>query len=235
MHDEWKEAFEQEARNTLEQWQKHKFRSESDDLLFLILKGHLLIEEKLDAIIAIHFGDEKLSKALNLRFQQKARLAEAICTQYFNNSWWDPFLWPAIQLLNNVRNELAHKLESEKIREHVARLIRLYVELGKLHETSFITQTGETLPRLPDSLLTNDIRLRSLIINVLQLLDNLTVGLVALDKVVVAAIVADGAKAMSEAMDWMSSIQAKLRVELLLAGIASSSETSGSEDVPAAI
>lgn len=232
MQDEWKDIFEQQARKTLEQWEKHKFQLETDEQLFLLLKGHLLIEEKLDMIIAVHFGDEGLSKALNLRFHQKVKLAEAICTQYFKNSWWNPYIWPAINLLNQARNELAHKLESEKIATHVAGLLKLYDGLGQLHEQSFEKQTGKALPRLSGSLQTNEIKLRALIVNILNILDQLTVGLVALDKVIVDAILADGANAMNEAMSWMRNRQSKLRLKESVGKLVNHFEASDSEDVP---
>jgi hypothetical protein len=79
------------------------------DLQLLILKGHLLIEETLRAII-----EERISghAALGMddgskwTFDHKARLAEALCYGEEHDT-----LWTGVRKLNRVRNKLAHHVE----------------------------------------------------------------------------------------------------------------------------
>ena len=77
-----------------------------NDLTLITLKGHLLVEEILDSIIAKHCKDESALEGVDFRFQLKARLAAALTGQ--------PELAPAwvmIDKLNALRNALAHKIE----------------------------------------------------------------------------------------------------------------------------
>ena len=135
------------AESTMEMWEEHKFPTESDEILFLVLKSHLLIEEKLDRIVVVNFGPDSI-RELNLNFARKVILARAICSIHFvGDNWWDNFLWKAILELNGARNKLAHHLEHASISQRVGNLIAIYDQLGELMETSFEDETGTPLPR----------------------------------------------------------------------------------------
>lgn len=81
-----------------------------DDLTLIVLKGHILIEEQLLAIIQENVPYPNPIEADSLRYPQLARVAEALV--YAEEDDW---LWTAIQRLNKLRNVLAHELESPKL------------------------------------------------------------------------------------------------------------------------
>jgi|GEM_PF-5864511 len=218
--DEFLEKLGRElAKSTLQNWQKHRFPSESDETLFLFLKGHLLIEDKLENLINIHFGDERFTKKLDLTFARKALLAQAICQQYFGKAWWDSFLWPAINELNRARNEVAHTLKPSNINDRVTKLSKVYDDLGKLHEKAFRQQTGQELPRVPGSIMTVETKLRSLIYNVLTQLDGLTFGLVAICKTMADTIAESRSGILKESFDAMGRIYLEEETMHLLEGL----------------
>ena len=80
-----------------------------DESVLIVLKGHLLIEEMLDAIIRTFvFHPDHLDGA-RLGFSQKLHIARSMSLDEHNNGMWDIAL-----RLNSLRNELAHSLESDK-------------------------------------------------------------------------------------------------------------------------
>lgn len=197
--------------STFENWQKHKYPTDNDEILFIVLKAHLLIEEKLEGLIDVRFRDEGISKRLRLNFAQKVTLAEAISTQYLGRNWWDNFLWPTINELNRSRNELAHKLEPSNLPSRLANLVKIYDDLEKVHESSFSEQTGQVLQRVPAKKMTVEIKLRALFFNVLSELDNLFIGLIAVDNVLFEAFKSSGVAAFGESSKAMSYIQAHVQ------------------------
>jgi hypothetical protein len=94
---------------------------DSDDLSLITLKGHLLIEEILDDIIAFHCRKASVLAETNIPFFLKTRLAHALVG---DDSLPMP-IWPMIDALRVLRNELAHKLESAKLERAVSKFISL--------------------------------------------------------------------------------------------------------------
>lgn len=86
-----------------------------DELAHVLLKGHLLIEEALSAVLDQYvFHREHLEEA-RLTFAQKTQLARALCLR-------KNFLgeWNLILAINSLRNDLAHRLNSpERFRKLV--------------------------------------------------------------------------------------------------------------------
>ncbi len=83
----------------------------------LILKGHLLIEEQLDALIAAFSRDARPLKTARLTFFQKLCVAEALCGSLPVSKF--------IRQLNTLRNDLAHNLDTENIEARVDELLRI--------------------------------------------------------------------------------------------------------------
>lgn len=90
------------------------------DLTLVTLKGHLLVEEALDGLIATACSEPHHLENVEIRFFVKARLARALCGHIL----W-PGLWPMIDALNAIRNDLAHHLDSPKLQERVVRFLNL--------------------------------------------------------------------------------------------------------------
>jgi|SRR5579864_4078040 len=81
---------------------------ESDAPALVILKGHLVIEERLTAVIEkFVFHPEHLDKA-RLTFAQKVTIARSLSLDEDKNSMWN-----LIEKLNVLRNKLSHSLDGE--------------------------------------------------------------------------------------------------------------------------
>jgi hypothetical protein len=81
---------------------------ESDDPALIILKGHLVIEERITAVIEkFVFHPEHLEKA-RLSFAQKVAVARCLSLDQSGNS-----VWELIEKLNSLRNKLSHSLDGE--------------------------------------------------------------------------------------------------------------------------
>ena len=105
----------------------------SDDMTLVTLKGHLLAEEMLDEIIRSRCRAPSVLDEVNLSFFIKSRLARALVGPPFNNNK----AWEMLDALNELRNDLAHKLESTKFQARV----------DKLHKTvGFLTIDASVKP-----------------------------------------------------------------------------------------
>lgn len=98
-----------------------------NDLTLVALKGHLLVEEALDDLIAIACSEPHHLEKLNLPFRFKPTLARAL----FGHLLW-PGLWPLIDALNTVRNNLAHHLDSPLLQQKVMRFLSVRREHARL-------------------------------------------------------------------------------------------------------
>ena len=105
-----------EAREARSQ-RLHQILRTPDDLISLVLRGHLFIEELLFAAIEAHCQDTEHLKAARLRFPQLVALLRAL----EKISAAPPNYWVALSELNALRNALAHNLEPNDIESRVAR------------------------------------------------------------------------------------------------------------------
>lgn len=76
-----------------------------------ILKGHLIVEQHLLKYLEKHLPNAKALENEDLKFGRKLSLAKALSADK-----GDDWLWAALHTLNQVRNEMAHKLDSPKYR-----------------------------------------------------------------------------------------------------------------------
>jgi len=100
----------------------------TDDMIVIVLKGHLIIEEIFNEIIKSHCHDYASIRNANLTFYQKVHVVKALM------SGFSEMAFPAILLLNRLRNDLAHNLDSNK----KDKLINLFINesksiFGELH------------------------------------------------------------------------------------------------------
>jgi hypothetical protein len=88
------------------------------DLTLIILKGHLLIEEQLFAIVreSVVFPDALLQ--WRPRYRDISAVAKAL--HYRKEEDW---LWESVYRLNTLRNDLAHKLEPEDLESRLQQFI----------------------------------------------------------------------------------------------------------------
>lgn len=83
----------------------------SGDLELSLLKSHLLIEEALTTIICSAAQQPKYIERARLTFAQKISLARS-----FSALENEPWVWGALNKLNDARNELGHRLAMVEIR-----------------------------------------------------------------------------------------------------------------------
>ena len=92
----------------------------TNDLTILTLKGHLLVEEVLDEIVHAYCLQPSHLDGVDIRFQVKARLARALIGDILPKS-----MWAMVDALNSIRNDLAHRLESQKLRAKIAAFVEI--------------------------------------------------------------------------------------------------------------
>ena len=81
----------------------------SSDIEINLLKGHLLIEEVLTAIVRAGVRRPEHLNFKRMQFYAKAKLARAVFKGFD-----EPWVWKAVGLLNDARNSLAHGLDSSE-------------------------------------------------------------------------------------------------------------------------
>tara|TARA_R110002111_G_scaffold146250_2_gene212903 strand:+ start:203 stop:706 length:504 start_codon:yes stop_codon:yes gene_type:complete len=96
-----------------------KFFPESDDLIAVVLRGHMLVEEILEAILNHHAIDNKALAGIRLSFEIKHKLAHA-----FLRIPSPPEMWLSIRALNRLRNKLAHVVEPENLQGAIHNFIQ---------------------------------------------------------------------------------------------------------------
>lgn len=102
------------------------------DLSLIILKGHLLIEELLFALVSSAAKDASAIKSAGLSYYQLVWIAKAL----FEDDRLSPF-WDAMLKLNTLRNTLAHQLEPRDLSEKL-RLFSLAGSGGKAEAVDLV-------------------------------------------------------------------------------------------------
>jgi len=113
--DEMKALIDARTRHCKDLFRKH-FWNLPDDLSVIVLKGHLLVEQSLTAIISHYVGASGELAEARLQFSQKVALVKAFV------GWAFPVEvepWDFLKLLNRLRNDFAHELEPKKLAAHL--------------------------------------------------------------------------------------------------------------------
>ena len=87
----------------------------SGDKELALLKVHLVIEEVLTKIICKSMKNEIHIHNARLSFFQKCKITQAL--NEIDHAKW---VWHALKLLNQARNELSHNLTTEELAEKIA-------------------------------------------------------------------------------------------------------------------
>jgi len=93
---------------------------ESDDLLAIVLRGHLLVEEHIDRLNRHCLNYPEYYDQAKFNFGKKLLLAKALILVPYADR--DEFFGP-IERLNELRNNLAHNLESAKLKNKILEFI----------------------------------------------------------------------------------------------------------------
>lgn len=110
----------------------------TDDLTLLVLKGHLFIEEILGSIIKTIVTHENIVDTARLNFSQKAIMARAMCWDQHNNE-----VWAYIASINSLRNEMAHSLDSDRVKTKLNGLINKF----KSENENIENESNEYIPQ----------------------------------------------------------------------------------------
>src|SRR4051812_19131504 len=81
-----------------------------NDLTLLVLKGHLLMEERLFELLEASVTRPEFVTEVNLRTGQLISLTKAM---HWSDQW--AWVWEMASALNQLRNQLAHRLEPKDI------------------------------------------------------------------------------------------------------------------------
>lgn len=84
------------------------------DLVLVVLKGHLLVEEQLRHVVDEHVGHPNALANAQFSCSQIICLAEAFCADRTA-----PWLWMALRNLNSLRNDIAHRIEPKRFQERI--------------------------------------------------------------------------------------------------------------------
>jgi hypothetical protein len=82
------------------------------------LKGHLILEEELNAAVAARVPTPEYVLEAELEFAQLLSIAKAF---YFRSE--DSWVWGSIKKLNSIRNLMAHTLEPQGVDKKLFELV----------------------------------------------------------------------------------------------------------------
>lgn len=91
-----------------------------DDIIISILKGHLLIEKQLFALITVEAVKPQALKNSRLTFHQTLSVAESL--HWYKNDEW---VWHSCRKLNSIRNSLSHELELSNINRNIKEFLKI--------------------------------------------------------------------------------------------------------------
>ena len=107
---------------------------ESDDLIILTLKGHLIIEQMIVHMIEVSVPNTDALRPLDrLPFHQRAALAYSFLLPELaegnSASRGIAGMWQLVKQIGRIRNRVAHNLRVEDLEEDVEKYIESYVEV----------------------------------------------------------------------------------------------------------
>lgn len=108
--DEFFEKFSKEIR-------------EVDEVVNVVLKGHLLVERALDRIISLIFFHPDYILNGRQSFERKVQIARAMSLNAHDHHHWDLIL-----SVNSLRNEIAHKHPGDERKKKTERVRQASVE-----------------------------------------------------------------------------------------------------------
>ena len=134
----------EEERESLHYFLRHMPYQESD-LTLIVLKGHLLLEQKVREFINERMLNPEALKAARLTSHQAICLAEALTLP--ND---DPkVLWSILRNVNTLRNDLAHNLAPQKVERLVRAIESEFATFGSV-QSGFVGILGHLYAQLAE-------------------------------------------------------------------------------------
>jgi hypothetical protein len=84
------------------------------ELSLIVLKGHLLLEQLLTALILHYARPSADLREARLQFSQKVALVRAFVIFPFPSEFWG-----LLKVINQLRNDFSHELQPKKLEEHL--------------------------------------------------------------------------------------------------------------------
>jgi hypothetical protein len=113
-------------------------RKKIKDLTLAVIEGHLLIEEALDECIRTAVYHPEPLKSVRLMFYNKGMICASLCYKRERDE-----MWPVIWAVNQLRNTIAHNLDSEEIDEKVKYLRKCYIEALEPKPAAYAETQGD--------------------------------------------------------------------------------------------
>jgi hypothetical protein len=111
------------------------------DLRLAVLEGHLVMEEALNGFIEASLFDPEQLKLARTNFHLKGDFAVSLAANRHKDEMWAVF-WA----INQLRNEMAHNLDSKKIDEKMSFLRKSYIDALEPNPAAYAkTQTDKDL------------------------------------------------------------------------------------------
>lgn len=99
------------------------------DLALVVLKGHLLIEQRVRAFVEARLLKPEALGQARLSSHQLICLAESLCLPNPEPAW----LWEMVRKLNSLRNSLVHELTPVDIQDRINAFLAAYHEKHPIH------------------------------------------------------------------------------------------------------
>lgn len=124
--------------NEMLEYTKHLPSNERIPIELIVLKGHLLIERQLNALIECALIKPQSLNPARLTFAKKVNLAEALYGVISSINW------AHLRDINSIRNSMAHELEDDDLIPKIRRFINAvkgddikYVDGGLVEQLSY--------------------------------------------------------------------------------------------------
>lgn len=105
------------------------------DLTSLVLKAHLFAEELLYEIVLLHCKVPEALECIQFSFHHKLKLAEGLYGVHMYKVEFPRDIWPVLDALNKLRNELAHRIDSPKLENKIVNFLRASEKNFKTEES----------------------------------------------------------------------------------------------------
>ncbi|MBI2336533.1 MAG: hypothetical protein HYU97_07210 [Deltaproteobacteria bacterium] len=116
----WVKQCSEKFKRRQDQYFKHLNKK---DLDLIILKGHLIVEQRINEAFEKKLKPNLLKRVKDLRFSIPTKLVFLQAMGNFDKTF-DHF-FEAVEKLNNLRNKMAHNLECPKIEDQAKEILSL--------------------------------------------------------------------------------------------------------------
>jgi hypothetical protein len=119
------ESMSEEERDSLDYFLHHIPENDSD-LTLIVLKGHLLIEQRIREFISERMLSPAALDDARLSSYQAICLAEALTLPNAEPKQ----LWDILRQLNTLRNQMAHNLDPQGVEQRIQKIINDYSQIS---------------------------------------------------------------------------------------------------------